>query len=106
MAEFKLGRIRFVWKNTWTTGTTYYRDDVVQIGGRLYICVLGHTSLPSFYDDLDSTPAKWQIMADGQTWKGEWQNSTYYVYNDIVKFGAGLYICKIVHTSTSIHYKI
>lgn len=101
MAEFKLGRIRFVWKNTWATATTYYRDDVVQIGGRLYICVIGHTSLPSFYDDLDSAPAKWQIMADGQTWKGEWQNSTYYVYNDIVKFGAGLYICKMVHTSTS-----
>ena len=29
MAEFKLGRIRFVWKNTWAGSTTYYKDDVV-----------------------------------------------------------------------------
>jgi hypothetical protein len=30
MAEFKLGRIRFVWKNTWTPSTTYYIDDVIR----------------------------------------------------------------------------
>ena len=32
MAEFKLGRIRFVWKSSWTTATTYYKDDVVEYG--------------------------------------------------------------------------
>ena len=37
MAEFKLGRIRFVWKNTWSSSTTYYIDDVVRHGGRTYI---------------------------------------------------------------------
>ena len=44
MAEFKLGRIRFVWKSSWTTATTYYKDDVVEYGGKLYICVIGHDS--------------------------------------------------------------
>jgi len=34
MAEFKLGRIRFVWKNTWTPSTTYYIDDVIRYGAR------------------------------------------------------------------------
>ena len=29
MAEFKLGRIRFVWKDAWTGSTTYYKDDVI-----------------------------------------------------------------------------
>ena len=43
MAEFKLGRIRFVWKNDWATGTVYYKDDVVAYGGKIYICVTGHT---------------------------------------------------------------
>ena len=40
MAEFKLGRIRFVWKNTWVTTTQYFQDDVVAYGGKIYICVV------------------------------------------------------------------
>ena len=53
MAEFKLGRIRFVWKSTWATATTYYKDDVVEYGGKIYICVTGHDSSASFFTDLD-----------------------------------------------------
>ena len=34
MAEFKLGRIRFVWKGAWFTGNEYFIDDVVRYGGR------------------------------------------------------------------------
>ena len=30
MAEFKLGRIRFIWKGDWITATTYYKDDIVR----------------------------------------------------------------------------
>ena len=58
MAEFKLGRLRFVWKNNWATSTVYYQDDVVQYAGKLYICVLGHTSQADFYADFDITPIK------------------------------------------------
>ena len=36
MAEFKLGRIRFVWKGAWATGTVYFKDDIVRHGGRTY----------------------------------------------------------------------
>ena len=56
MAEFKLGRIRFVWKSSWTTATTYYKDDVVEYGGKLYICVIGHDSSCGFPIDLDIVP--------------------------------------------------
>ena len=99
MAEFKLGRIRFVWKNEWTTDTTYYKDDVVSYGGKIYICVLGHDSAPDFFTDLDITPSKWNLVSDGQTWKGEWQPQVRYVYDDIVSYGARLYICQEIHTS-------
>ena len=99
MAEFKLGRIRFVWKNAWTTGERYYKDDVVAFGGRIYICVLGHTAQADFFEDLDITPSKWNLVSDGQTWRGDWLPQTNYVYNDIVKYGARLYICQTVHTS-------
>jgi len=99
MAEFKLGRIRFVWKNNWTTGTTYYKDDVVALGGKMYICVIGHTAAADFFTDLDVSPPKWNLVSDGLTWKGTWQTDTTYVYNDIVEYGGRLYICNTVHTS-------
>ena len=101
MAEFKLGRIRFVWKGDWTTGTVYYQDDVVAFGGRTYICVLGHTAQADFFSDLDIVPPKWNFVSDGQTWKGEWQVDTDYVYNDIVSYGARLYIANTNHTSAA-----
>ena len=44
MAEFKLGRIKFVWKGDWTTDTAYYKDDVVSYGGQSYMCVSAHQS--------------------------------------------------------------
>ena len=101
MAEFKLGRIRFVWKDAWVTGTTYYKDDVVRFGGRIYICIEGHVAAADFFTDLDQAPSKWNLVSDGQTWKGDWSNTTAYIYNDIVKYGARLYIANTVHTSAT-----
>ena len=51
MADFKLGRIRFVWKSDWTAATTYYKDDIVRNGGNTYVCITGHTASASFPDD-------------------------------------------------------
>jgi hypothetical protein len=101
MAEFKLGRIRFVWKDEWQGSTTYYRDDVVSYAGRTYICVIGHTSQADFFNDFDITPPKWNLVADGQTWKGNWIPNTAYNVNDIVKYGSRLYISNTRHTSAA-----
>ena len=101
MAEFKLGRLRFVWKNSWQAGTVYYQDDVIALGGKIYICVIGHTSNADFFEDLDITPSKWNLVSDGQTWKGDWQPQIRYVYGDIVKYGGKLYICQEIHTSAA-----
>ena len=101
MAEFKLGRIRFVWKNDWATGTTYYQDDVVAFGGKIYICVIGHSSGSTFFSDFDITPPKWNLVSDGQTWKGDWEPQVEYIYDDIVKYGGRLYICQTIHTSAA-----
>jgi hypothetical protein len=99
MAEFKLGRIRFVWKDQWTTGTTYYVDDVVRNGGKTYICAVGHTAAADFYTDLDYSPTKWNQLTDGQEWKGDWTTDTRYKLNDIVKYGGNTYLCNLGHTS-------
>ena len=101
MAEFKLGRIRFIWKDAWVTGTTYYKDDVIRYGGRTYICVIGHTSSAEFATDVYAPEPVWQQMSDGQDWQGDWTPATVYKTNDIVKYGGYLYVANTDHTSAA-----
>ena len=99
MAEFKLGRIRFIWKDEWASSTTYYKDDVVRYGGKTFICVVGHIAQTDFMLDLNNATPKWQQFADGQNWKGEWTVQTVYKINDVVKYGGLLYIANTGHIS-------
>ena len=101
MAEFNLGRIRFVWKDTWNAGTVYYKDDVVRYGGKTYICMVNHTSNASFDVDLTFTPSKWNVMSNGQDWRSGWTTGTVYKIGDIVKYGGNLYIANLGHTSAA-----
>jgi hypothetical protein len=113
MAEFKLGRIRYTWRGEWSSGTTYYKDDVVAYGAKTYVCLDGHTaeSGGGFYNDLTAVetntvppaPApRWEQMADGYTWTGEWQSNLPYNINDLVKYGGTVYKCLTPHTSSSL----
>ena len=101
MAEFNLGRIRFVWKSTWVQSTSYIKDDVIRYGGKTYLCVIGHTAAADFNTDLENIPTRWNQMSDGQEWKGDWTASTFYKLNDIVKYGGYIYICNDSHTSAT-----
>jgi hypothetical protein len=101
MAEFKLGRIRFVWKGTWSSGQTYLIDDVVSNGGKSYICVVNHTSSGLFDTDLDFIPTKWNIVSDGTQWLGDWEPETYYNPGAVIKYGGLIYICNTGHTSAT-----
>jgi hypothetical protein len=77
----------------------YSVDDVVRYGGRTYICIVNHTAAAEFQDDL--TAANWQLMSDGQEWKGSWGVNTTYKPNDVVKYGGYIYICNTGHTSNA-----
>jgi len=99
MAEFKLGRIKFVWQGNWSASTTYVKDDVLRYGGQTYMCVLGHTATSNFYTDLSS--GNWQLVSDGSTWTGAWAISTYYKLRDVISYGGRLYICNTPHTSAA-----
>jgi hypothetical protein len=101
MAEFKLGRIKFVWQGDWVTGTTYYKDDIVRYGGKTFLCVVGHIANADFYVDSENVPTRWNQVTDGQVWTGDWTVGTYYKENDIVKYGGSLYICNDGHTSAA-----
>jgi len=53
MADFRLDRIRFTWRGPWTTDTQYTKDDIVQYGGKTYVCSTTHVSSETdFYDDF------------------------------------------------------
>jgi hypothetical protein len=99
MAEFKLGRIRFVWKDNWASSTVYYKDDVIRNGGNTYVCINGHTSSSDFPTDALTY---WNKTSDGQEWKSDWNVNTYYKENDVVKYGGNLYIATIAHTSDAL----
>ena len=96
MAEFKLGRIRFVWKGAWAAATSYYKDDIIRHGGRTYYCAVGHTASTLFTTD---EATKWNLFADGQSWQGDWVAGTYYKQNDIVKYGGYIYVANTAHTA-------
>ena len=98
MAEFKLGRIRFIWKGAWTSAKQYYKDDVVRYGGRTYIVNTGHISSNAFTTDI----SYFDLLADGTEWKGEWALTTVYKPNDVVKYGGYLYVCNTGHTSAAL----
>ena len=102
MAEFKLGRIKFVYQGNWETGTDYVVDDVVSIGGKTYICVISHTASALFATDLNIPGApKWNLAADGQDWQGAWTPETYYNVGATVKYGGIVYICTVSHNSAT-----
>ena len=98
MAEFKLGRIRFIWKGDWSASTIYYKDDIVRNGGNTYVCIAGHTA-PTLFTDQEAT--YWNKISDGTEWKSNWLVQTYYKINDIVKYGGYLYVCNEAHTSAA-----
>jgi len=97
MAEFKLGRIRFVWRNNWASSIEYYKDDIVRNGGNTYVCIQGHVAPETF--DVQET-VYWEKLSDGIAWRSEWTVSTYYRVNDIVKYGGYLYVANTAHTSS------
>ena len=101
MAEFRLGRIKFIWKGDWVTGTQYVKDDVVRVGGKVYVCTISHTADPDFNVDADYVPPKWNLMGDGQEWRGDWDNNVTYYKNDLVKYGGNVFLCLIGHVSAA-----
>ena len=101
MADFRIDRIRFRWKNAWIAATAYVKDDVIIYQGKSYVCLIGHTSDSSFYTDLNAASPIWVLMQDGYEWKNNWAPSTYYDVGNIVQWKAYVYRTLTAHTSAS-----
>ena len=100
MAEFKLNRLRYKWRNVWAPGTAYIRDDIIRVGSKTYVCLIGHTASSSFYTDLNL--AQWVLMTDGVTWRGNWVTGTLYNLGDLVYYGGLVYTCGTSHTASAL----
>jgi hypothetical protein len=105
MAEFKISRIRYTWRNAWANGTAYNRDDVIRYGGSTWICQRQHTASAfaadqAFTVGVDPRPA-WFKMTDGYAWRGTWASSSLYNPGDISLYGGVIYLCVNSHTSST-----
>jgi len=109
MAEFKLGRFKYTWQGPWQAYGRYNPDDVVSFGAKVYVSKESHVANPNFYNDLefynnDIPPAltpKWELVADGVSWLGDWTPNTYYRVGDTVKLGGTVYVCIVANTSSA-----
>ena len=106
MAEFRISRIRYTWRNAWATTTAYNRDDVIRYGGSTWICQRQHTASVFATDqtylanagDSAPTPA-WLKMTDGYAWRGPWTTPTLYNPGDLALQGGVIYLCVTSNTS-------
>jgi hypothetical protein len=105
-AEFKIGRLRYNWKSTWTPGTTYSRDDVVFNAGSTYICLVPNTAGTinnTFAGDLNASPYPyWKLMLDGQQYVGTWTPGVSYSVNNLITYGGYVYTCTTANVSSSL----
>ena len=108
MAEFKISRIRYTWRNEWVSATNYNKDDVIRYGGSTWVCVRQHTASAFQTDqdylanpsDSEATPA-WKKMTDGYAFRGNWGETTLYNAGDLVVYGGVIYLTNTSHTSAS-----
>jgi len=96
MSEFRISRLRFSWVGEWVDQSAYKKDQIIQYEGKAYVCLVPHTS-NGFYLDLDAVIPKWDLMMTGQTWKGPWQQFSFYSLDNIVIFGGIVYKCNTQH---------
>ena len=108
MAEFRISRIRYTWRNSWTTATAYNRDDVIRYGGSTWICQRQHTAGTFAADQTylanegDTTPSPaWFKMTDGYAWRATWAGTTLYNPGDLALYGGVIYLCVTSHTSSA-----
>lgn len=90
------------WKTDWLTSTRYRLGDVVRYGAIIYKCTAMHTSAATTTLGIDPDIASWTIVHRGIEYKSLWTQPTRYKLNDIVKYGADLYICTTAHTSSTV----
>jgi len=84
MAQIDLGKIRPVWKGSWTANTAYEQHDMVKHGVNSYICTTAHTSGSSF------SSSNWDDLAQGADIPAQAGNAGYALKTDGTNLSWGL----------------
>lgn len=84
-----LGKLRFVFKGTYSGATAYELNDVVRYGGNLYVYKFALETT----GNLPTNATYWDLMLEGLDFKGAYNNATAYKIGDLVTEGAKGYIC-------------
>ena len=100
-AKYSLHSESFFFKGTYAASTHYKLNDVVKYGSRQYRCTTQHTSAAAVSGVAILNVANFELYSDATDYKGTYTVSTYYKVNDVVKYGASLWICITAHTSSA-----
>ncbi len=95
-----------LWQGQWTS-QGYDENDTVEHEGSAYVCIQDHVS-----PEEPPNASYWDLVASkgdtgeqglqgipGLGWEGEWQDSTQYVYGNVVFHDGNSYVCIQDHTS-------
>ena len=99
--KYSLHSESFFFKGTYAASTHYKLNDVVKYGARQFRCTTQHTSAAAVSGVAILNVANFELYSDATDYKGAYAISTYYKVNDVVKYGAGLWICTTAHTSSA-----
>jgi hypothetical protein len=81
----------------WTTGVSYAPGAVVKYNGNMHKCITAHIS-QSLLEDNEND---WVLYFEGVEVQNDWQPSTQYRVNDLVKYGGTIFRCIETHTSNT-----
>jgi hypothetical protein len=88
------------WKLDWIVNQPYRISDIVKYGGIVYRCITAHISAATVSLGLEADQAKWEVVHSGIEYRFDWTTPVRYRLNDVVKFGARVYICTVPHDAS------
>jgi hypothetical protein len=100
-AKWSLQAESLFFKGTYAASTHYKLNDVVKYGARQFRCTTQHTSAAAVSGVAILNASNFELYIDATDYKGTYTTSTYYKVNDVVKYGASLWICTTAHTSSA-----
>ena len=99
------------WQNQWSPQARYRLHDIVRYGQNTYRCIEGHTSADTT-DGLENDSDKWELVIENFNYVGNWTPGdpnadppvpgVRYKANDLVKYGANLWVCILGHESIDV----
>ena len=77
------------WQGEWQLGNTYYINEAVKYGGKVYIA----TADPGTTNPVDSV--NFELLLEGTSFKGEFNLNEIYAPGDLVLYGGNIYFAKV-----------